>query len=256
MKKTLTLVALMAGAVGVYAQGTVVWSDYVSGFSIDVWSPNTQSPGVVQQGNTSTDNPAGTTVYTGVPIGGASTSAGTTATSYGNGDEYTIGLYASTSSATAVSLAGTADLVATSPFYDTGGTGKAGILEGPAFGGGPGYAGGWTANFGVPTPVSLTGTSSGSAGSAQLQLAAWYNDNGTYTSYAAALAAGVPTGYSVVGSLSGLGGANASGPPSTAPNLGAAGITSFSLATVPEPSTIALGIIGASAFLMRLRRKQ
>jgi hypothetical protein len=32
-------------------------------------------------------------------------------------------------------------------------------------------------------------------------------------------------------------------------------MTSFSLAVTPEPSTIALGVIGASAFLLRLRRK-
>jgi len=45
MKKTLTIVALMAGAVGAYAQGSVVWSDYVGGstgssaFTILVWGP-------------------------------------------------------------------------------------------------------------------------------------------------------------------------------------------------------------------------
>jgi len=248
MKKTLTLIALMAGAVGGYAQGTVVWADYsgsgATTFSITVWSPNPTSPGVQQIGNTSTDGSpsAGTTVYGGVPLGGAATGSGPTA--YGNGNAWTIALYASTSSTTAVALT-TSDEVASSLFVNSGGTGKANILESPAFGGGPGNAGSWT---GGVAAVGLPGASV----SAQVQLAAWYSGGGI-TSYAAAVTAGVPAGASEVGTISALGGSGS--PPLPSPDLAGLGITSFSLTTVPEPSTIALGVIGASAFLMRLRRK-
>jgi hypothetical protein len=248
----MTLIALMAGAVGAYAQGTIVWSDYVSGFTIDVWSPQVATPTAVTRGDSSTDAPTGTTVYTGVPLGGAST--GTGATGYGNGNNYTIALYASTSASAAVALTA-ADLVASSPFEAQGGTGAANVIKSPAFGGGAGYAGAWSLNFGNAISTALPGTATGSAGSAQVQLAAWYNAGGTITSYAAAVAAGDPAGSSSVGIVNGLGGANAVGPSSTSPSLAGLGITSFSLATVPEPSTITLGLMGASALVMRLRRK-
>jgi hypothetical protein len=243
MKKTLTLIALLAGASGVYAQGTVQFSDYVAGFTIDVWSPET--PEV--QGNTSTDSPVGSTSYTGSPLGGSATGTGVTA--YGNGTLWTIGLYASTSSSTPVNLT-PADLIATSTFQTTGGTGKANVIESPTFGGG-GNAGSW---FNAQVAIPNAGT--GSTASAQVELAAWYSGGGA-ASYSAAFTAGVPTGFSQVGILNGLGGPNSSGPSSSAPTLAGLGITSFSLTTAtPEPSTIALGVIGASAFLMRLRRKQ
>jgi hypothetical protein len=260
MKKTLTLITLMAGAVGGYAQGTLAWGDYIgsgtSQFTITVWSPNPSAPTVQQIGNSSTDaSPTpGSTVYGGAPLGGAAT--GTGATAYGNGNAYTIALYASTSSSTAVTPT-TADEVVSSTFENMGGTGKSNILESTAFGGGPGYAGAWTANFGSENTTALPGTLTGTAGSAQVMLAAWYSGGGI-TSYSAAVTAGVPAGTSEIGMLSGLGGLNSGGPPSTAPDLAGLGITSFSLVTpvtTPEPSTIALGVIGASAFLMRLRRK-
>jgi len=257
MKKTLTLMTLMAGAVGGYAQGTMVWGDYVgsgsTSFTITIWSPNPASPSIQQTGNTATDaSPnAGTTVYGGVPLGGSATGSGVTA--YGNGAAWTIALYASTSSSTAVALT-TADEVASSTFFTTGGTGKMNVIESTADGGGNGNAGAWT---GGSAAIGIPGTATGSAGSAQIQLAAWYSGGGI-TSYATALSTtGEPYGASTVGILNGLGGSNPVGPPSFAPDLAGLGITSFSLITtnVPEPSTIALGVIGASAFLMRLRRK-
>jgi hypothetical protein len=248
MKKTLTLIALMAGAVGGYAQGTVIWADYqgsgATTFSITIWSPNPASPSVQQIGNTSTDGSpnGGSTVYGGVPLGGSATGSGVTA--YGNGAAWTIALYASTSSSTPVTLQ-TSNEVASSTFYTTGGTGKANVLETPALGGGAGYAGSWT---GGGSAIALPGATT----SAQIQLAAWYSGGGV-TSYSGAVSAGVPVGASEIGMLSGLGGSGS--PPATPPDLAGIGITSFSLTTIPEPSTITLGVIGASAFLMRLRRK-
>jgi hypothetical protein len=101
------------------------------------------------------------------------------------------------------------------------------------------------------TWFSVTGGSFSSAPNgtvATVQLYAWYNDGGVITSYATALADGVPTGYSSLGNVS-LGAPP--GPPASMPALG-----NFNVSATPEPSTIALGVIGASTFLMRLRRKQ
>jgi hypothetical protein len=66
------------------------------------------------------------------------------------------------------------------------------------------------------------------------------------------VAAQFPAGYNISTGQLALGSTTGT-PVEITPALG---LTSFSLATtVPEPSTIALGIVGASAFLMRLRRK-
>jgi len=85
---------------------------------------------------------------------------------------------------------------------------------------------------------------------ASVALAAWNNEGGTINSLAAAQAAGDPWGVSSEGTSGLLGGGT-----QQPPNLPSS-ITSFSLTSTPEPSTFALGVIGASAFLMRLRRKQ
>lgn len=115
----------------------------------------------------------------------------------------------------------------------------------------------YTAAQGLPgfwnSGVNVSITGSAVSGPATVAIAAWNNEGGTINSLAAAQAAGDPWGVSNTGNIASLGGAGGSAPgalPST--------ITSFSLATtvVPEPSTIALGVIGASSFLMRLRRKQ
>jgi hypothetical protein len=250
MKKTWTLIALMAGAAGGHAQGTIVWSDYVGSgsaeFSIDIWASYYEE----QIGNSATDaSPnSGTTVYTGQPLGGGSTGSGPSA--FGNGNAWTIALYASTSSTVAVALT-TADEVASSTFVTTGGTGVANILEDPAHGGGPGNAGAWALNYTASVATALPGTATGSFGSAQVQLAAWYSGGGA-TSYFAAIVSGGPAGASEVGIISGLGGANPTGPPATAPDLAGLGITSFSVVSdTPEPSTMTLGVIGALAFLIR-----
>jgi hypothetical protein len=84
-----------------------------------------------------------------------------------------------------------------------------------------------------------------------VQLYAWYNDGGTITSYSQALADNVPVGSSAPANVV------LNFPPNSPASLPAAGLGNFTVTTtVPEPSTIALGVMGASAFLMRLRRKQ
>jgi hypothetical protein len=249
MKKSLTAIALLAGAVGVHAQGTVTFATYQFSWNIAVWSPQVATPTVGQQGNASTDLPVGSTVYTGVPLGGAGATAGTSPTSYGNGSDYTIGLYAVPGAGQTINLSSTSDLIATALFATTGGTGAANVVNGPN----GGLAGSWGTAYQL---LAITGTSAG--GTATIQLAAWYNGgsaDGFALTYAEAVASLDPAGSSAVANIGPLGGTPASGPPITPPDL--VGITSFSLTQqVPEPSTIALGVIGASTFLMRLRRKQ
>jgi hypothetical protein len=258
MKKTLAVLTLLAGAVSGYSQGQVYMGDYGnSDFQITVWSPQVATPTVEVTGNTAANNsltgtsdiPAGTATYTGVPIGGAATGA-TSPTDYANANLWSVQLYAAAGSG-----------VAASSLTPVGGT-IANFYTNPSQVGYPGQYdstavvtfGGATGNPGAPTVA---------AGSpVTLAIGAWYNGNGAFASLAAAKTAGMPTGMSTTGSE------NATGAPNTPPDLPApgapqtlaGGITSFSLVTstitpVPEPSTIALGLVGASAFLMRLRRK-
>jgi len=86
---------------------------------------------------------------------------------------------------------------------------------------------------------------------ASVAIAAWNNEGNTITTLAGAQATpNDPWGISAVATTSALGFG------SQQPPFLPAGVTSFSLGVTPEPSTIALGVVGASAFLMRLRRKQ
>jgi len=263
MKKSLTIVALLAGAAAAYSQGTVNFTDYVGGaggFNIHIWSPNPSAPTVEQTGNSSVlfsashlngDNPTGTGTYGGTLVGGSGTAPSTTL-SYANGDSFDVGLYAA---------AGTVSTFSTSTFSLIKGT----VAQLADASDGTAYAGmfGLNAGAGQQTLNGTGGAPTVAAGAAAtFAVAAWFTAGGTLTTLAAAEAvAGTPYGVSPVGSeLTGGGGS----PPATAPllpGLGdpqttAGGITSFSLITTPEPSTVALGVIGASAFLMRLRRKQ
>jgi len=92
--------------------------------------------------------------------------------------------------------------------------------------------------------VSVPGVAGGSP--AQFQVRAW--DTTVGATYAAVLAAGRGYGSSTIFQTA-TGGAGS--PPSSPTAL--VGLTSFSL-VVPEPSTIALGIIGGLALLLRRRK--
>jgi len=279
MKKIITTVALLAGAVSVYSQGVINYSDYaagVQGFNIHIWSPQLATPSVENYGNSTTlfqanqnsaaqlqgDNPVGSVNpgYTGVLIGGAGTgksSSYTPANMYQNGDNFTVELYAGAgtlaSFSSLVPLPGTLSPIADGPYNEN--------TSSVPYGAGVGYAGQYV------VPGAGTVTFNGSAGAGGLSiasgavtvaLAAWFNGGGQWNTLAAAEAAGVPFGWSKLGTenvASGTGNVPYLPGPGMPQTL-SGGITSFSLTTVPEPSTIALGIIGASAFLMRLRRKQ
>jgi len=227
------IVGLLSGSLGVHAQGNLNWNGN-SSWLISVYSPDVNTPGTIFNGNSPQDVPAGTTTYTGGWIGGAASpgvGVGSTPSSFGgidyqNAGNFEAGLYVDVNATTVL-----ADIQSLAPLATTG------ISDGALN----------TANS-----VSVPGIAGGT--SVNVGLAAWYTDGGLYGSYATASAAGQPAGYSIsTGQLV------LTAPPSTPVTIGPGlGLNSFSLATatsVPEPSTIALGVIGASTFLLRLRRK-
>lgn len=151
-----------------------------------------------------------------------------------------------------------------SPVFDVGGTVK---LSGTAFfaqlyAGAAGTADTALVAIGAPTTfrtgagagyvnaiseVTVPGVPVG--GTARIQMRAW---DATFGTYGAAVAGQGKAGFSASFDVAALGGQGPSGPPATAPNL--AGLQSFSLTQVPEPSTIALGALGVAALLLRRRK--
>jgi hypothetical protein len=222
MKKTLILGALLAGAIGANAQGTVNFADQLTGFTMHIYGP--QASDLEVQGNAANDVPVGSTVYdAGSAIGGASTGAG-----LGNGFNVSVELYGAAGSGVAL-----ANLQPLSQYSGRGGSK-------------PGAIGLFVGNAITGTDTGIPGTASGPA---TVALYAWFNGGGSFPTLASAQAGG-EWGDSGAVTLATLGNANGT-PPTTAPAIG---VPSFSLvSSSPEPSTIALGVMGASAFLLRRR---
>jgi len=217
------MLALLAGAYAVHAQGTVSFVNYGGAAYLYVsYKPAVGSPQLL-----------------GGSLAGPTATQANYAQLTGNGADWTVALYGAAGAGDAAS--------ALSPL--PGATATFAASDGV----GAGVPGTWASAV-VATVPGTTGAGS----MATVQLYAWYNAGGSITSYAQAVADGVPYGSSMLANVS-LGGTEPTGPPATAANLPVAGLGNFNLSaptTTPEPSTIALGIIGASTFLMRLRRKQ
>ncbi|MGD0813641.1 MAG: hypothetical protein ABSA83_08570 [Verrucomicrobiota bacterium] len=227
MKKTLTLVTLLAGAVAGYSQGVVVLSEATTGYlQAQIYGPGTAT-GANQvtvtyggyqtteyQGNSSTSTPAGSAVYT----GGALSGTGFDAQIYGS------------------SVAGDtlADLVP-----ETAASGSSVLHFGTTA-----TSEGFTKNA---VDITMAGLPTGSTGT--YAIAAWNTGGGVDTTLAEAQAAGEPWGFSTLGAVI----------PAN-PALGLPDdVTGFNIAvgsvvSSPEPSTIALGVMGISALLFRRRK--
>jgi len=223
MKKLVMSLSLLAGASVGFAQGTINWTDFISpagsdpGWSITIWGPGTETPGGgAAPNNTSADLPSGSATYTGAPLSGAA---------------FEVGLYVDTSAVLVGADTATGTPIATS-IFQTGGN-----------------AGTWF------TGSSLTAVDNTIAPGTPVfvELAAWSTSGGA-TSYAQALSQGVAHGLS--GASTGTTVLGGGSPPATPGTLDGTGVQDFQLQSIPEPSTIALGVLGASTFLMRLRRKQ
>jgi hypothetical protein len=228
MKKTLavTTLTLLAGAVSVYAQGEVSLADYAGGFSIQVFQSQSlaASTSPVSYGGISGSELMGNTgnTYSTSP-GSASYKAGSAA---GTGYDVEL-LLAEGSGLSASQLSPVGPIVTT-------------------WGAAAGASGTGTAGFGGIWTSSADATFGAAGDTVTVAIAAW---NGAYSSLAAAQAAGLGNwGVSDTATLVMGGGKGA-------PSILPAGLESFSLtAAVPEPSTIALGVMGASALLFRRKK--
>jgi len=218
MKKTITgVVALLAGAFVAYSQGTVQMANYGTGhaYLYVTFKPASGSP---------------------VDIGGAaSPNTGTPSGDVANGNDWTVAMFGA---------AGSGDASSTLTECVNTGTGGGFAQTTLANGANDGVAGTWYTSLlaGVP------GTTGGGQ-PATIQMIVWYNDGGTITSYKNSPAYGESATANVT-----TGGVISGAPPATAPVLPVSTLGPI-VVTSPEPSTIALGVMGASAFLLRLRRK-
>jgi hypothetical protein len=255
MKKIMLVGLLSLCASGVYAQGTLVFFNNIANSIVThIYGPDPATPLVAKTGNAANDFPVGATVYNGVPIGGSSGAAGLPI-NYGFGNNFTVQLYALVRPSG--SVLPFSSLLPVSQYVSTMATSSAqgaGFIVSVSPTGDPGIP-----NTGYDSDNQVINNR------ATISLACWYNAGGTINSLAAASAASLPYGNSAPINLPGLGepasvNTAANGSPTaatTAKNM--IGLTSFSLiaptTTVPEPSTIALGVMGACAFLARRRKK-
>lgn len=245
MKKTLTVMTLLAGAVSVYSQGSVNMSDYYpagphgylsgtvqifTGQGVGVGSLVTDGAysGWEVMGNTANTYmiaPGSTVYHTGSPLGPG----------------YSVGLLFAAGNQLAGGYSGLAlangSVVSTWENNSTQGST-------PTSSGNYGL---WSTTTAVASLPTVT-----TGGLATLAIAAWQNTGaqGAANTLAAAQADGYAWGVSDIVT------ANIATTPNPAGNLPTT-LTSFSLASVasvPEPSTIALGVIGASTLLFRRRK--
>jgi hypothetical protein len=249
MKKILIAGMTLAGTIGLFAQGSLIFNNFASGTPeaagvnvvFHIYSPQVATPTVEITGNSSVaystsarngDFPTGTQTYTGTLIGGSTVGTGSAA--WGNGNNYSADLLAAPGDNAPVgNLALVANSVTT---FRTTSAQVAGWFVAPAVGAlsipGTTYSG--SGVTGVPTSASVV-------------VQAWYSGGGAFPTYASAVAAGMPAGQGAEFNVDGLGGGTIS-----PPNLYNG--SSFSLTTqVPEPSMIALGVMGGCAFLARRR---
>jgi hypothetical protein len=167
MKKMLLTLALVGTAASMFAQGTIVYYNRITGSVIaPIYGPDPGNPALALTGNTAAGTPAGTQTYAGTALAGTGFSAT---------------LWAGAASATEGELV----LVPGSlRDFRTGG-----------------FAGAINNSGGV---IAIPGVGEGSM--AALQVRAWDNAGGTITSYADALLAGANAGKSALFTSPALGG--------------------------------------------------
>jgi hypothetical protein len=226
MKKILLISATVMLAHAAFSQGTVVFNNRIGASTTaapgiviaPIYNVDPANPTRVQRGNTSVGNPMGTAVYNGAPLAGT----GFTATLWG----------LESSQVTGNVDANNLVLIGTTVFRTTTSGNFAGTVIQPA------------------APSAVPGVALGSD-RGTFQMRVWDNKNGTIATWDQALTSGTALGssdlftvpFSLGGTLS---------PPNTPPNL--QGLQSFQL-TVPEPSVIALGVLGAGCLFLLRRRK-
>jgi len=231
MKKNLLVAALLMSAVGAFAQGSINFNNRAtSGGPAPVVAPifgvDPNNPNSPKQGNPSSFNgtsgpapvPVGTQTYGGSPLVGTG---------------FTIALWGVNTTSP--------DSAFSDPATQPISIGTFRVTTNPALMG-----------FNAPPALapSVPGVVGASSDRAKFIVRAWDNKGGTITTWAQVLqdpriARGESTIFTVNAPL-GFGTA-------TPPNL--VGLESFQLYSVPEPSVIALGVLGAGCLFMLRRRK-
>jgi len=230
MKKILLTSALLSLAGVAFPQGSITFDNRTADNNAPIYNFNPNNPTEQLKGNTATGVPMGTSIYAGALL---------------NGPGFTATLWAIESSqATGVADMGqnNLSLIGTTTFSTRNTISSFQGRVAPS-----------AANPQVPgvTTTALRGT---------FQLRVWNNQGGTITDWQHALLAfsagqtaiGLSDLFTVGSSLGDLvppGG----GTPTQPPNL--LGLRSFELFNVPEPSVIALGVLGAGCLFLLRRRK-
>jgi len=216
MKKILLFSISLVVAVGAFAQGTINFNNNVTGsLKAPIFDVEPGNPTLKKTGNRSDGNPVGSQTYGGAALSGTGYVAELWGAAGANAPE------------------GTLTKLASSTFRT--GTG-AGILFG---------------NLSVMVPGA---TIDGADKKGTFQLRAWnVGLSGALATWNDVMnSATIPHGSSDVFSPpANLGGTGT--PPATTPNL--TGLTSFNLYVVPEPSAIALGVLGLGTLMFLRRRK-
>jgi hypothetical protein len=220
MKKILLFSLSLVVAVGAFAQGTINFNNNVTGqLTARIYDLSPEAPTVQKRGNPTNGVPAGTTAYTGAALSGTGYVAELWGLVGGGAAEASL------------------EKLASSTFRT--GTG-AGILFG---------------NLSTAVPNTPSFASGGAAGGyiGTFQIRAWnVGLSGPAATWATVMnSAVIPHGSSVLVTSGQLGGTG--NPPVVTPNL--TGLTSFNLVVVPEPSAIALGVLGLGTLMFLRRRK-
>ncbi len=252
-------------AAGACAQGTLVlFNNIANSVVTHIYAPDPVAL-ELETGNGANDYPPGSTVYNGAMIGGATGAEPAEADwnlgliNYTYGNNFTAQIYALANPSGGVLPF--SSLLPVSQYVTTLATTAA---QGPGFIVAVSPAG----DPGIPD-TGYDAINQVIDNRATVSLVAWYNAGGTINSLAAASAAHVPLGWSTPFNLAGLGepgsveSAASGGPmPATFPR-NMIGLTSFELVVpsigpglTPEPSTIALGVLGACAFLACRRKNR
>jgi len=238
----------MMGAMGLLAQGSLNFNSDLTAspnapgvnvvfhiYSPDLTSPNTEFTGnstiAWSTSSRNGDFPTGTQTYTGTLIGGSAVGSGPTG--WANGNNYSVDLIAAAGDNKPVSslvlVAGSTETFRTALATQAG-------------------------FFTVPgAALQIPGTTYSGSGDlvdptgATVAVQAWYSGGGAYPTYASAVG-NTYNGQGLAFNVDSLGGGVIT-PPALYNGQ------SFSLVNpVPEPATIALGVMGACAFLARRRK--
>jgi hypothetical protein len=235
MKKILLISATLLLAHAAFSQGTVTFANK-GGTSTTAEPGQTVAPvyGLAPDnsrisGNTATGVPMGSTSYGSLPVLANDATHTFTATLWG----------LDATAVTGVGTDGRNNLVQAVNGSTTFRTSTSGT-----------FAGFWN----QPSASAVIGGITSESQRATFQVRVWDTRNGTILTWDQALAtAGEIYGYSDLFTVPYRLGATAAGQPNPAPYL--QGLQSFNVQVVPEPSVIALGVLGAGCLFLLRRRK-